>query len=151
MSATSSPVTELYGSNVFSEAVMQSRLPKNIFKALKRTMREGAPLDPAVADVAVIAVPAESGGEDEIKACIVLKDGQTADYADIIRWCEPRLPYFAVPRYLEFMDKFPRTPSEKIQKNLLRDAGFGPNCWDRIAAGVELQDEIRRNEKRQKK
>lgn len=106
---------------------------------------------PAVADVAVIAVPAESGGEDEIKACIVLKDGQTADYADIIRWCEPRLPYFAVPRYLEFMDKFPRTPSEKIQKNLLRDAGFGPNCWDRIAAGVELQDEVRRNEKRQKK
>lgn len=103
---------------------------------------------PAVADVAVIAVPAESGGEDEIKACVVLKDGQAIAAAELIAWCEPRLPYFAVPRYIEFMDSFPRTPSEKIQKNLLRDAGITPQTWDRVAAGVQLRDEIRRNEQR---
>ncbi|MGQ0700599.1 MAG: AMP-binding protein [Panacagrimonas sp.] len=103
---------------------------------------------PAVADVAVIAVPAESGGEDEIKACIVLKDGASATHEEMIRWCEPRLPYFAVPRYLEFMDVFPRTPSEKIQKNLLRDAGFTPTTWDRVKAGVQLANELKRAERR---
>ncbi len=103
---------------------------------------------PAVADVAVIAVPADEGGEDEIKACIVLKDGCTATHAEIIEWCEPRLPYFAVPRYLEFMDGFPRTPSEKIQKNILRDAGNTAATWDRTTAGVVLQDELRRAERR---
>ncbi|HMM77175.1 MAG TPA: AMP-binding protein [Gammaproteobacteria bacterium] len=99
---------------------------------------------PAVADVAVVAVPAESGGEDEIKACIVLKDGHEASHEDIIRWCEPRLPYFAVPRYLEFMAEFPRTPSEKIQKNLLRERASNPATWDRVRAGVLLADEAAR-------
>lgn len=105
---------------------------------------------PAVADVAVIAVPAEAGGEDEIKACIVLKDGEQATHEEIIRWCEPRLPYFAVPRYLEFMDGFPRTPSEKVQKNLLRDAGFSDATWDRVKAGVQLADELRRADRKRK-
>lgn len=99
---------------------------------------------PAVADVAVVAVPAESGGEDEIKACIVLKPGHGASHEEIIRWCEPLLPYFAVPRYLEFMAEFPRTPSEKIQKNLLRQRGLDGDTWDRLRAGVLLESEAAR-------
>jgi crotonobetaine/carnitine-CoA ligase len=99
---------------------------------------------PAVADVAVVAVPAESGGEDEIKACVQLKDGQGATHEELLRWCESHLPYFAVPRYWEFVGGFPRTPSEKIQKNLLRDAGFTAGTWDRVKAGIELADERRR-------
>ena len=102
----------------------------------------------AVADVAVIAVPAEEGGEDEIKACIVLKPEQRVTPEELIRWCEPLLPYFAVPRYLEFMESFPRTPSEKIQKNLLREAAFTAATWDRISAGVQLTDEVKRAGKR---
>lgn len=103
---------------------------------------------PAVADVAVIAVPADEGGEDEIKACIVFKEGRRASHEEIIKWCEPLLPYFAVPRYLEFMDAFPRTPSEKIQKNLLRDAGRNAATWDRVAAGILLHEEMKRAQAR---
>ena len=40
-----------FGSNVFSEAVMRARLPKATFKALKKTIDEGLPLDPSVADI----------------------------------------------------------------------------------------------------
>ena len=40
-----------FGSNVFSEAVMRTRLPKATFKALKKTIDEGLPLDPSVADI----------------------------------------------------------------------------------------------------
>jgi glutamine synthetase len=40
-----------FGSNVFSEAVMRTRLPKATFKALKKTIDEGLPLDPTVADI----------------------------------------------------------------------------------------------------
>ncbi len=44
-------VSEIFGCNVFNEAVMQTRLPKNIFKSLKKTMAEGTELEPEVAEV----------------------------------------------------------------------------------------------------
>ncbi len=44
------PMTEYYGCNVFSDKVMQERLPDKVYKALCETIRKGAPLDPTVAD-----------------------------------------------------------------------------------------------------
>lgn len=46
-----SKLGEIFGSNVFNDAVMKERLPKATYKALKKTIGEGLPLDPAVADV----------------------------------------------------------------------------------------------------
>src|SRR4051812_6530816 len=45
------PVRQLFGTNVFSEEVMRARLPEHVFKAIKNTIKKGAPLDPSVADV----------------------------------------------------------------------------------------------------
>ena len=50
------PMTSLFGVNVFSEDVQRARLPKTIFKALQKTVKEGAPLDPAVADSVAAAM-----------------------------------------------------------------------------------------------
>jgi glutamine synthetase len=47
---------DTFGSNVFNDAVMRTRLPKNIYKALKKTIDEGLPLDPSVADVVANAM-----------------------------------------------------------------------------------------------
>ncbi len=47
---------DLYGSNVFSPAVMKQSLPKNIFKSLLKTIETGAKLDPTVADVVATAM-----------------------------------------------------------------------------------------------
>ena len=44
-------VTEIFGSNVFNDAVMQERLPKKVYKELKKTIEEGKELDLATADV----------------------------------------------------------------------------------------------------
>jgi glutamine synthetase len=51
-----SKVTEIFGSNVFNDAVMKERLPKATYKALKKTIEGGLPLDPAVADVVASAM-----------------------------------------------------------------------------------------------
>ena len=45
-----------FASNVFNDAVMRTRLPKNIYKALKKTIDGGLPLDPSVADVVANAM-----------------------------------------------------------------------------------------------
>ncbi len=47
---------DLFGESVFSEAVQRERLPKPVFKALQKTIKEGAPLDPAIADAVAAAM-----------------------------------------------------------------------------------------------
>ena len=49
-------VPELFGSMVFNDAVMQERLPKNVYRSLRRTITEGTALDPTVADVVASAM-----------------------------------------------------------------------------------------------
>jgi crotonobetaine/carnitine-CoA ligase len=100
---------------------------------------------PDVVECAAVAVPAEfAGGEDEIKLSMVLRDGARLDPETFLGWCEERLPHFAVPRYLETLPALPRTPSNKIQKYLLRQPVAGATVWDRVAAGHRLKEEVRR-------
>lgn len=47
---------DVYGANVFSLAEMQKRLPKPVFKSLKKTIETGAPIDPAIADTVASAI-----------------------------------------------------------------------------------------------
>lgn len=92
---------------------------------------------PAVADVAAHAVPSDLS-EDELKVTIVLKEGQTLDPAELCRWSAERLPYFAVPRYIEFRDDLPRNPMNKVLKYQLRDEGVTATTWDRSTSDVVL-------------
>jgi crotonobetaine/carnitine-CoA ligase len=71
--------------------------------------------------------------EDEVMAAVVLHPGRALREADLIAFCEPRLPYFAVPRYLEFVTELPTTESGKVQKYKLRERGITERTWDREA------------------
>ncbi len=51
-----SHVRDLFGVNVFNETQQQARLPKQIYKALQKTIKQGAPLDPSVADAVASAM-----------------------------------------------------------------------------------------------
>ncbi|WP_416897641.1 MAG: AMP-binding protein [Minwuia sp.] len=95
---------------------------------------------PDIVEVAAIAVKAEQGGEDEVMACIVLAEGaEKPDPAALLDYCAPRMPYFAVPRFLEFVDEIPKTPSSKIKKKDLRDRGLTPATWDRESVGYKVK------------
>jgi crotonobetaine/carnitine-CoA ligase len=81
---------------------------------------EGVLLENAkVLEAAVIAVPAELG-EDEVMACVVLKDGQTMDAEEIIDWCTGRLANFKVPRFVQFRPALPKTATQRISKPSIR-------------------------------
>ncbi|WP_280151462.1 ATP-dependent acyl-CoA ligase [Piscinibacter sp. XHJ-5] len=89
---------------------------------------------PAVAAVAVYPVRSELA-EDEVMAALVLREGQSVEPADLARFCESRLPYFAIPRYIELMADLPRTENGKVQKYKLRERGVSAATWERPAAG----------------
>ena len=87
-----------------------------------------------VAECAVIGVPADGqAAEDEVMAVVVLAEGAFLDAAEFWAQCERRMPSFAVPRYLRFVDELPKTPSGKVQKAPLRADGVG-EALDRARA-----------------
>ncbi len=88
---------------------------------------------PAVLESAAVAVKSELA-EDEVKICVVLKPGQSLSPEELIAYANERMPYFAVPRYVEFLESLPKTPTERTQKYLLKQAGVTPGTWDREAA-----------------
>lgn len=95
---------------------------------------------PAIAESAAVAVKSEvAGGEDEVKACIVLRSDALVTPEALLDYCQERMPYFAVPRYVEFVSELPKTPTEKIRKHLLRDRGVTAMTWDREAAGYQVR------------
>jgi crotonobetaine/carnitine-CoA ligase len=94
----------------------------------------------AVAESAVVAVKsAIAGGEDEVKAYIVLKPRAQVAVEALLDYCQERMPYFAVPRYIEFVSELPKTPTGKVQKHRLREAGITAHTWDRDTAGYQVR------------
>jgi len=77
--------------------------------------------------------------EDEVMAALVRKAGSPVNEADVIAFCEPRLPHFAIPSFIEFMDDLPRTENGKIQKFQLRERGVAATTWSRDAAGIQVK------------
>ena len=61
------------------------------------------------------------------------------DPAELHEYCAQRMPYFAVPRYIEYVAEIPKTANEKVRKNVLREQGITPNTWDREAAGIQVR------------
>ena len=93
---------------------------------------------PAVAACAVYPLPSELG-EDEVAAAIQLEPGHSLESVEVIRHCEGRMAYFAVPRFVRFVPEMPLTENGKIKKVALREAGKTPDTWDRDAAGYRLR------------
>jgi len=85
-----------------------------------------------VLEVAAIAVPCELGG-DEIKIAVVLQPEATLIPEMLITHAQKQLPKFAVPRYVEFVAALPKTETNKVRKNILRETPFTAATWDRLA------------------
>lgn len=73
-----------------------------------------------VQDVAVVGVPSKKYGEQP-GAFIIRMPGSTIDEADVADYCRNRISWFKIPKYVHFLDVFPMTASQKIQKYKLRE------------------------------
>jgi crotonobetaine/carnitine-CoA ligase len=58
--------------------------------------------------------------DEAIKACVVLREDESASSEELIAWCATRLAKFRVPDLVELRSELPRTSVGKIQKHLLR-------------------------------
>lgn len=92
---------------------------------------------PEVAEAAAVPVPSEVG-EDEVKAVVVLREGSRLTPEDLLRFAVETMPYFMVPRFIEFRSELPRTPTMKVRKIELRSEGRGGSTWDCEKAGLRI-------------
>jgi crotonobetaine/carnitine-CoA ligase len=85
---------------------------------------------------AAIGVASDVGDED-VKVFVKPIGGKRLDPLDLIRWCESHLAYFQIPRYVELVDNFPRTPTERIRKDQLSTSVAG--CFDLEHSGYRVR------------
>ncbi|MFZ5562421.1 MAG: AMP-binding protein [Thermodesulfobacteriota bacterium] len=83
----------------------------------------------AVEEAAVYAVPSDLA-EDDIMAAVRLVAGKTLAPEDLILFLSDRLARFAVPRYVRFVEEFPKTSSHRIIKGVLEKQGVTPDTFD---------------------
>ncbi|MFT6680750.1 AMP-binding protein [Haliea sp.] len=95
---------------------------------------------PALADCAAFGVPSDIlASETELKLNYILKAGQTLAPEELAQFINENAPYFFVPRYLEQVEQLPYTPTNKVQKFKLREAGITSATWDAQQAGFKAQ------------
>ncbi len=70
-----------------------------------------------VVEAAAYGVPSDLGEED-VKLDVVLTGELTLD--EFHEWLSGNLPKYMVPRFLEFRESFPKTPSERVEKYKLK-------------------------------
>jgi crotonobetaine/carnitine-CoA ligase len=93
---------------------------------------------PALAEVAVHAVPSDKG-EDDVKVTAMLRPDMTLSPEDLFRWAIDAVPYYALPRYIEFRDSLPKNPQGRVLKYELRDEGCTPTTWDQETSGIQVK------------
>jgi carnitine-CoA ligase len=81
---------------------------------------------PVVEECALVGVVNEFGDED-LKLFVKLNGG-SVEPVELLRWCEPRMASFQIPRFVAFVDQFAKTPTQRIQKQFLSRAI--DDCFD---------------------
>ena len=89
------------------------------YNVYPREVEEVLYAHPAIAECAVIGVPDQALGE-EVKAVIVLKQGQSLTEDEIRAYCRERIAANKYPRIYEFMDELPKNATGKILKRVLK-------------------------------
>lgn len=101
-----------------------------------------------IVEVAAVPAPAELG-EDEVAVFIVRRNDKLTE-KDVVEFAVDTMAYYMVPRYVEFVEELPKTPSQKVQKFALREIAQKKyrEMWDRERAGVEVTRFTARDRKR---
>jgi crotonobetaine/carnitine-CoA ligase len=100
---------------------------------------------PGIAAVAVCAVAAPLG-EDDIKACVVVAPGASLEPGELFEFFKAKLPYFAVPRYVQVRDALPVNALGRVMKHVMRSEGVPEGTWDFEALGLTVAREERRGD-----
>ncbi len=94
---------------------------KSGFQIFPEEIEQVLLMHPAITQAAVIAIRHQFYKED-VKACVILKEGQKATAQEIIDFCKQHIPIYKCPQIVEFYNTFPKSPTGKVLKRVLRES-----------------------------
>ncbi len=100
---------------------------------------------PDIEEVAAVPAPSDLG-EDEVVVFVVRRSPQLTE-AQVVHHAVEHMAYYMVPRYVQFTEELPKTPSQKVSKVELRQVAKATyrQMWDREAHGIEVTRFTARN------
>ncbi|HEC38273.1 MAG TPA: ATP-dependent acyl-CoA ligase, partial [bacterium] len=78
-------------------------------------------------------------GEDEVMIAIVMKPGESMTPEELLDFCQGKMAYFMIPRYIEFVEKLPKSEVHRIMKRFLKEQGITEKTYDREKTGYKIK------------
>jgi crotonobetaine/carnitine-CoA ligase len=78
-------------------------------------------------------------GEDEVMVAIVMKPGESMTPEELLDFCQGKMAYFMIPRYIDFVEKLPKSEVHRIMKRFLKEKGISENTYDREKEGYKIE------------
>ena len=96
-------------------------------------------VDARVKEAAAVPAPSDLGEEDV--ALYVVRANKSLTEREVVEYARDNMAYYMVPRYVQFIDELPKTPTHKVAKYLLRGRAETEyvDMWDREAHGVDVR------------
>jgi crotonobetaine/carnitine-CoA ligase len=92
-----------------------------------------------VLESAAYAVQPEGIVEDEVMVSVVLKPGESMKPEELLDYCQGKMAYFMVPRFIDFIEALPKSEVHRTLKQVLKDKGVTETTYDREKAGYEVK------------
>ena len=78
-------------------------------------------------------------GEDEVMVAVVMKPGESMVPEELLDFCQGKMAYFMIPRYIDFVEKLPKSEVHRTMKRFLKEQGITEKTYDREKAGYEIK------------
>jgi crotonobetaine/carnitine-CoA ligase len=78
-------------------------------------------------------------GEDEVMVSVVLQPGEQMTPEELLDFCQGKMAYFMIPRYIDFVEKLPKSEVHRIMKRFLKERGVTASTYDREKTGYTVK------------
>ncbi|MFX1339356.1 MAG: AMP-binding protein [Promethearchaeota archaeon] len=95
-------------------------------------------LNDRVLESAAFGVKSELG-EDEVMVSVVLKPGEKMTPEELLDFCQGKMAYFMIPRYIDFVEELPKSEVHRVMKRFLKERGITEMTFDREKVGYEVK------------
>ncbi len=92
-----------------------------------------------VLESAAYGVKSAEYAEDEVMVAVVLKPGERMAPEELLDFCQDKMADFMIPRFIDFVEKLPKSEVHRIMKRFLKDQGVTETTYDREKAGYTIR------------
>jgi crotonobetaine/carnitine-CoA ligase len=78
-------------------------------------------------------------GEDEVMVAVVMKPGESMAPKELLDFCQGKMAYFMIPRYIDFVEKLPKSEVHRIMKRFLKERGVTETTYDREKTNYKIK------------